>query len=64
MVLTIEPGLYFIDSLIQPWRLGPMAQHFNFVLIDELMPSGGIRIEDNILVTHSGHRNLTREYLP
>ncbi len=63
MVLTIEPGLYFIESLITPWRLGPMSQHFDFELISQLLPQGGIRIEDNILVTHSGHRNLTREYL-
>ena len=60
---TVEPGLYFIDLLLERRRQTPLAKHYNWKLIDELKPCGGIRIEDNVLVTESGHRNLTREHL-
>ena len=63
-VITIEPGCYFIPMLLRPFREGPQAQRFNWKLIDELSPMGGIRIEDNVLVTPTGCRNLTREHLP
>lgn len=62
-VFTIEPGLYFIEMLLRPHRTGPLAKHFNWLLIDRLMSSGGVRIEDNVLVTKSGHHNLTRPYI-
>ncbi len=57
MVVTIEPGLYFIPMLLEPLR--DKALPVNWALIDELLPCGGIRIEDNVLVTESGHDNLT-----
>jgi Xaa-Pro dipeptidase len=60
MVVTVEPGLYFIDSLLQPLRAGPHAQHIDWSLIETLRPCGGIRIEDDVLVTAAGHENLTR----
>jgi len=63
-VLTVEPGLYFIPMLLRPFREGPHASRFDWKLIDELIPLGGMRIEDNVLVTPTGSRNLTREYLP
>ena len=63
-MITIEPGCYFIPMLLRPFREGPRAQHFNWKLIDELSPMGGIRIEDDVLVTETGCRNLTREHLP
>jgi Xaa-Pro dipeptidase len=59
-VFTIEPGLYFIEMLLRPFRSGAKAQLFNWTLIDALASHGGIRIEDNLLVTKDGHRNLTR----
>ena len=62
-LFTIEPGLYFIPMLLRPFRQNEHASRFNWKLIDELTPVGGIRIEDNILVTESGGRNITREYL-
>jgi len=63
-VVTVEPGLYFIPLLLRPFREGAEASAFNWPLIDELIPCGGIRIEDNMLVTAGGGRNLTREHLP
>lgn len=63
-VFTVEPGLYFIPMLLRPFRENEHKASFNWALIDELTPCGGIRIEDNLLVTPSGHRNLTRPHLP
>ena len=63
-VFTIEPGFYFVPMLLRPFRSGEHASAFNWPLIDELTPFGGVRVEDNILVTASGPRNLTREQLP
>ena len=61
MVFTIEPGLYFIEMLLRPFRAGSDADAFDWTLIDRLTPFGGIRVEDNILVTEDAGRNLTRE---
>lgn len=63
-VFTVEPGLYFIPMLLRPFRENEHQAKFDWALIDELTPLGGIRIEDNLLVTASGHRNLTRPHLP
>jgi Xaa-Pro dipeptidase len=60
MVVTVEPGLYFIDSLLATLRAGPNADAVNWTLVDTLRACGGIRIEDNVVVTASGHDNLTR----
>ena len=60
MVVTVEPGLYFIDSLLHGLRTGPHASAVNWTLVETLHPCGGIRIEDNVLVTRVGHDNLTR----
>ncbi|MDR3671221.1 MAG: Xaa-Pro dipeptidase, partial [Holophaga sp.] len=60
-VVTIEPGCYFIPMLLQPFRESSQSHRFNWKLIDQLSPMGGIRIEDNLLVTATGGRNLTRE---
>lgn len=60
MVVTVEPGLYFIDSLLRGLRSGPHAGSLNWTMIDTLRGCGGIRIEDNVVVTATGHENLTR----
>ena len=59
-VFTIEPGLYFIPVLLDPERDGPRAKYIDWDLVDTLTPLGGIRIEDNVLVTAGGVENLTR----
>lgn len=61
MVVTIEPGFYIIPSLLGPVLDGPLGRHLNREVIDELRGCGGIRIEDNVVVTADGARNLTRE---
>ena len=60
-VFTIEPGLYFIDGLLGPFRAGDHARLVDWKLVDELRPFGGVRIEDNVVVQAAGVRNLTRE---
>lgn len=60
MVVTVEPGLYFIDSLLAALRAGPHAASVNWELVERLRPYGGIRIEDNVVVTATGGDNLTR----
>ena len=63
MVLTIEPGIYIIDQLLQPFRENENSA-FAWHAIDRLRPYGGARIEDNAVITPDGHRNITREYMP
>lgn len=60
MVVTVEPGIYFIDSLLAGLRAGPAADAINWTLVQTLSACGGIRIEDNVVVTAAGHDNLTR----
>jgi Xaa-Pro dipeptidase len=62
-VFTIEPGIYFIDLLLAPWRHGAKAARIDWKLVDALAPLGGIRIEDDVLVLAGGLRNFTRDYL-
>jgi len=61
MVLTIEPGLYAIDMLLENLRGTPAESHVNWSTVDWLRPFGGIRIEDNIRVLVNGRENLTRD---
>jgi Xaa-Pro dipeptidase len=59
-LVTVEPGLYFIPMLLKPCRQGPESKMYDWKQIDELTPLGGIRIEDNVLVSDKGSRNITR----
>jgi Xaa-Pro dipeptidase len=61
MVLTIEPGLYAIDMLLENLRGTPAENHVNWNTVDWLRPFGGIRIEDNVRVQANGQENLTRD---
>lgn len=60
MVVTVEPGLYFIDSLLTTLKAGPHAGAVTWPLVERLAAYGGIRIEDDVVVTDDGHDNLTR----
>jgi Xaa-Pro dipeptidase len=60
MVVTVEPGLYFIGSLLAQLKAGPHARAINWPLVERLSDYGGIRIEDDVAVTATGHDNLTR----
>ena len=62
-VVTIEPGLYFIPMLLAPLRASH-ADAIDWSLVDELVPCGGIRIEDDVLVTDAAQENLSRPFLP
>ncbi len=64
-VFTIEPGVYFIDSLLAPIRATELGKHVDWALVEALAALGGVRIEDDVHVqTGGGVRNFTREVLP
>jgi len=60
-VFTIEPGLYFIDSLLADLKASVNSDQVNWHNVDEMRCFGGIRIEDNIIVHKSHNENMTRD---
>ncbi len=60
-VVTMEPGLYFIEQLLAQARADARGAHINWRTVEHLRPFGGIRIEDDLAVTASGCENLTRD---
>ena len=64
-VVTDEPGIYFIPALIDEWRsTGHCAEFLNFDRLETYKDFGGIRIEDDILITKDGCRYLGKERIP
>lgn len=64
-VITDEPGIYFIPDLIDLWRKeGTNADYLNFDKIENYKDFGGIRIEDDVLITPDGCRFLGQERIP
>ncbi|MEL7021094.1 MAG: M24 family metallopeptidase, partial [Bacteroidota bacterium] len=58
-VLTVEPGIYFIPELIDQWQqANKFSQYINYDRLAAYRNFGGIRIEDNVLVTQAGQRVL------
>jgi Xaa-Pro dipeptidase len=62
-VVTVEPGIYFIGSLLAGLKSGPHATSVDWESVARLRRYGGIRIEDDLLVTPEGSENLTRAAL-
>ena len=59
-VFTVEPGIYFIPMLLDELAASAAGADVDWPKVDALRPCGGIRIEDNVLVTATGAENLTR----
>lgn len=60
-VVTIEPGIYFIDMLLREARAGVLRPEINWERVEAFHPYGGIRIEDDVVCTDAEPENLTRE---
>ncbi len=59
MVMTIEPGIYFIPSLISEWRrAGRFERFIDYAEVEKYLDFGGIRIEDDVICTTDGLRVL------
>ena len=64
-VMTDEPGIYFIPALIDEWRAKKMHMDFlNYDMLETYKDFGGIRLEDDILITKDGCRFLGDERIP
>jgi Xaa-Pro dipeptidase len=61
VVVTVEPGLYWIESLLEAAREDKRRAHIDWAVVDELRPYGGIRIEDNVVATAAAPENMTRD---
>ena len=58
-VMTVEPGVYFIPELINRWKAAnKLSQFINYDKVEEYRDFGGVRIEDDVLVTKDGCRLL------
>ena len=64
-VITDEPGIYFIPALIEKWKSEKTDRGFvNYSKLESYYDFGGIRLEDDVLVTADGARRLGKERLP
>ena len=64
-VVTDEPGIYFIPDLIDDWRAKGLHTDFiNYDVLETYKDFGGIRIEDDVLITADGCRFLGKERIP
>lgn len=61
MVVTIEPGLYFIPTLLAGLKAGPHGKAVNWKKVEHLAKFGGVRIEDEVHCTEGDPENLTRD---
>ena len=64
-VITDEPGIYFIPALIEKWKSEKLDKGFvNYHKLEEYYDFGGIRLEDDVLVTADGARRTGPNRLP
>ena len=61
MVVTIEPGIYFIDMLLNELKDKGLAGSIDWAKVEAFKPYGGIRIEDEVVCTDDAPINITRE---
>jgi Xaa-Pro dipeptidase len=61
VVVTVEPGIYLIDSLLEGARADERGGHIDWNVVEQLRPYGGIRIEDNVAARTGVPENLTRD---
>jgi Xaa-Pro dipeptidase len=61
VVVTVEPGIYLIDSLLAAAHADSRRAHIDWAVVEELKPFGGVRIEDNVATTAGVPENMTRD---
>jgi len=59
-VVTVEPGFYFIDQLLDEAKQKPIGRMIEWKRVEQLRKFGGVRIEDDVVAHVGGHENLTR----
>ncbi|MEG0033664.1 MAG: M24 family metallopeptidase, partial [Mucinivorans sp.] len=64
-VITVEPGVYFVPALIEKWAAeGTCRDFINFDLARSYYGFGGIRLEDDIVITADGNRQMGDDHVP
>jgi len=63
-VVTVEPGFYFIDQLLNEARQKPIGRMIEWKRVEQLRKFGGVRVEDDVVARNGGHENLTRLAFP
>ena len=61
VVVTVEPGIYLIESLLAAAHADERRAHVDWAVVEELKPYGGVRIEDNVAATSHKPENMTRD---
>jgi Xaa-Pro dipeptidase len=61
VVVTVEPGIYLIDSLLAQAHGDSRRSYIDWAVVQELKPFGGVRIEDNVATTAGVPENMTRD---
>jgi Xaa-Pro dipeptidase len=61
VVVTVEPGIYLIDSLLAAAHADARRAHIDWSMVEQLRPFGGVRIEDNVATTTGKPENMTRD---
>jgi len=59
-VVTVEPGFYFIDQLLDEAKAKPVGKLIEWKRVEQLKKFGGVRIEDDVVARSGTHENLTR----